>query len=292
LVGSGLPRALSSSETSRPGSHAQSASLRLLCPRPAAMSSPEKTYSKADNPFGLEEGEVPTIEDVAQLIGDGKAKRILIMVSRAGQPNVPIARLGLTVVVELIGRCRYQYCGRNVSPPLSPLSLPPWAQLELTPRLILARLPSPDFRSPETGLYANLQKYDLPCPEDIFDIEYLVVSLAGPPRSAPRLRRRTLPSRALRITRLTTVRLGAAGEAASVLHARQGAVSGQLQADPDALLVQAPGRQGLAQGCVRRRALRARREAEHVTDPPLWMPADSRKTSTRSSASLGSTRSM
>ena len=39
---------------------------------------------------------------------------------------------------------------------------------------------SPDFRSPETGLYANLAKYDLPCPEDIFDIEYLVVSLALP----------------------------------------------------------------------------------------------------------------
>jgi len=45
------------------------------------MSSPEKTYIKADNPFGLGEGEVPTIEDVAKLIVDGKAKRILIMVS-------------------------------------------------------------------------------------------------------------------------------------------------------------------------------------------------------------------
>lgn len=39
---------------------------------------------------------------------------------------------------------------------------------------------SPDFRSPETGLYANLQKYDLPSPEDIFDIEYLVVRPSFP----------------------------------------------------------------------------------------------------------------
>ncbi|TRY70718.1 hypothetical protein TCAL_05189 [Tigriopus californicus] len=30
----------------------------------------------------------------------------------------------------------------------------------------------PDFRSPETGLYNNLQKYDLPNPQAIFDIEY------------------------------------------------------------------------------------------------------------------------
>lgn len=30
----------------------------------------------------------------------------------------------------------------------------------------------PDFRSPGTGLYSNLQKYDLPCPEAIFEIGY------------------------------------------------------------------------------------------------------------------------
>uniref|UniRef100_A0A673K041 NAD-dependent protein deacetylase n=1 Tax=Sinocyclocheilus rhinocerous TaxID=307959 RepID=A0A673K041_9TELE len=30
----------------------------------------------------------------------------------------------------------------------------------------------PDFRSPGTGLYANLQKYNLPCPEAIFQIDY------------------------------------------------------------------------------------------------------------------------
>lgn len=30
----------------------------------------------------------------------------------------------------------------------------------------------PDFRSPKTGLYANLEKYDLPRPEAIFELEY------------------------------------------------------------------------------------------------------------------------
>lgn len=30
----------------------------------------------------------------------------------------------------------------------------------------------PDFRSPETGLYANLKRLDLPYPEAVFDIEY------------------------------------------------------------------------------------------------------------------------
>ncbi|KAK4047749.1 Sterol O-acyltransferase 2 (Sterol-ester synthase 2) [Microbotryomycetes sp. JL201] len=32
----------------------------------------------------------------------------------------------------------------------------------------------PDFRSPETGLYANLEKYNLPYPEAIFDIDYFM----------------------------------------------------------------------------------------------------------------------
>ena len=30
----------------------------------------------------------------------------------------------------------------------------------------------PDFRSPGTGLYSNLEKYDLPSPEAIFDVGY------------------------------------------------------------------------------------------------------------------------
>ena len=30
----------------------------------------------------------------------------------------------------------------------------------------------PDFRSPKTGLYANLQKYNLPHPEAIFDLDF------------------------------------------------------------------------------------------------------------------------
>jgi len=30
----------------------------------------------------------------------------------------------------------------------------------------------PDFRSPKTGLYDNLQQYNLPQPESMFDLEY------------------------------------------------------------------------------------------------------------------------
>lgn len=33
----------------------------------------------------------------------------------------------------------------------------------------------PDFRSPNTGLYANLEKYHLPYPEAIFEIGYFKV---------------------------------------------------------------------------------------------------------------------
>ena len=34
----------------------------------------------------------------------------------------------------------------------------------------------PDFRSPGSGLYDNLQKYNLPAPQSIFDISYFPVS--------------------------------------------------------------------------------------------------------------------
>uniref|UniRef100_A0A3B4AHM1 Deacetylase sirtuin-type domain-containing protein n=1 Tax=Periophthalmus magnuspinnatus TaxID=409849 RepID=A0A3B4AHM1_9GOBI len=30
----------------------------------------------------------------------------------------------------------------------------------------------PDFRTPGTGLYANLEKYNIPYPESIFNIDY------------------------------------------------------------------------------------------------------------------------
>lgn len=36
----------------------------------------------------------------------------------------------------------------------------------------------PDFRSKDTGLYHNLQKFDLPYAEAVFDIEYFLVSFA------------------------------------------------------------------------------------------------------------------
>ena len=34
----------------------------------------------------------------------------------------------------------------------------------------------PDFRSKGTGLYHNLQKFDLPYAEAVFDIEYFMVT--------------------------------------------------------------------------------------------------------------------
>ena len=34
----------------------------------------------------------------------------------------------------------------------------------------------PDFRSPGTGLYDNLQKYDLPHPQAVFEINFFRVS--------------------------------------------------------------------------------------------------------------------
>lgn len=35
----------------------------------------------------------------------------------------------------------------------------------------------PDFRTKGTGLYDNLQKFKLPYPEAIFDVDYFVVNI-------------------------------------------------------------------------------------------------------------------
>lgn len=44
-------------------------------------------------------------------------------------------------------------------------------------RVQLAAAGIPDFRSPDTGLYANLQKYNLPSPTAIFEIDFFRVTL-------------------------------------------------------------------------------------------------------------------
>ncbi|GAA5916564.1 hypothetical protein JCM6882_002542 [Rhodosporidiobolus microsporus] len=69
----------------------------------------------------LEANGKPQLEDVARLIREGEAKRIIVM-----------AGAGISTSAGI-----------------------------------------PDFRSPGTGLYDNLAKYQLPYPEAIFDIDYL-----------------------------------------------------------------------------------------------------------------------
>ncbi|GAA5851343.1 hypothetical protein JCM8547_004213 [Rhodosporidiobolus lusitaniae] len=63
----------------------------------------------------------PQLQDVARLLKEGKAKRVIVM-----------AGAGISTSAGI-----------------------------------------PDFRSPGTGLYDNLQKYNLPYPEAIFDLDYL-----------------------------------------------------------------------------------------------------------------------
>ncbi|KPV75456.1 uncharacterized protein RHOBADRAFT_36306 [Rhodotorula graminis WP1] len=90
----------------------------------SACSSPAsaKNTARPNRAFPhLSPTDTPTLKDVARLIKDGKAKRVIVM-----------AGAGISTAAGI-----------------------------------------PDFRSPGTGLYDNLQRYDLPYPEAIFDLDFL-----------------------------------------------------------------------------------------------------------------------
>jgi len=59
----------------------------------------------------------------------------------------------------------------------------------------------PDFRSPSTGLYANLEKYNLPYPEAIFEIGYFKVCAPQAGMSVMVRRARGSPDPSSQLTR-------------------------------------------------------------------------------------------
>ena len=84
------------------------------------------------------DGRAPDLSDVAQLIKDGTVQNVVIMVRARRTSDTDFLRLAQGSVLLRACTCAPGVC---------------W-----TDRC------SPDFRSPETGLYANLEKYQVRTP--------------------------------------------------------------------------------------------------------------------------------
>ena len=98
-----------------------------------------KSTARANRAFPhLSSTDTPTLKDVARLVEDGKAKRVIVM-----------AGAGISTAA---GMCAHLSLARRAFAAA-------WDRR--ADRLVLA-VRSPDFRSPGTGLYDNLQRYDLP----------------------------------------------------------------------------------------------------------------------------------
>lgn len=55
-----------------------------------------------------------------------------------------------------------------------PVSLPFYITLFITFLILIVAAGIPDFRSPGSGLYHNLQKYKLPHPQAIFELDFFI----------------------------------------------------------------------------------------------------------------------
>ena len=94
----------------------------------------------------------PDLSDVAQLIKEGNIKNIIIMVSALS--SFAAASGSMLIVV-----CTAQ-AGAGISTAAG-MYFPPACVSSNRPSGSSLRFSSPDFRSPETGLYANLEKYQV-----------------------------------------------------------------------------------------------------------------------------------
>lgn len=121
-----------------------------------AASKPTATAAAAVKTFpSVAQGAKPGLKDVADLIKDGTVKNVIIMVRRwgligAGNLHLLTAGASYRLVLESarVPECQSRAAAVDMR----------WQDrfANLWPVF------SPDFRSPETGLYANLEKYNLP----------------------------------------------------------------------------------------------------------------------------------
>ncbi|KAJ8874421.1 hypothetical protein PR048_025270 [Dryococelus australis] len=107
-----------------------------------------------------------SLEGIARYILDGKAKNIITM---AGA-GISTCKYNMIEMTHQYYTCHRTSGLLNIS--VSAIWLPGVTQNEDMFKCVLTASGIPDFRSPSTGLYDNLKKYNLPYPEAIITLTY------------------------------------------------------------------------------------------------------------------------
>lgn len=113
---------------------------------------------------------------MSRLLSKFKSSKFLHFISGSGHDD-DVDGLSIENIVNGIKNHKYDHiifmCGAGISTCMFKFVLSGWIVFIYIFIFIAAGIP--DFRSPKTGLFSQLEKYNLPYPEAVFDVSFFKV---------------------------------------------------------------------------------------------------------------------